>query len=65
MDLAKKSTKLDGSVLTWRGPLGGLVRETFDSEENARARRSSLVEAWQFGGLATVCNGLVKREELP
>jgi hypothetical protein len=53
----------EGFICTWGKRIFNSVRETFDTEENARKREANLLEAWRGNTIVmNDCVGLVKRE---
>jgi hypothetical protein len=53
----------EGNIATWGRRMAYSVRETFDSDENARKREADLLEAWRGNTIVmNDCVGLVKRE---
>lgn len=63
IDHRRCQTQRDGAALVWRGPLGGLVREVFDTGEHAALRELDLKLSWASHALANpACIvGLVER----
>lgn len=53
----------EGSIATWGRRMAYSVRETFDTEENAKKREADLLEAWRTNSLVMNDSvGLIKRE---